>query len=44
MRQLLNGSGYPEDAANLALFLASDDGRFITAETIDLDGGYAAKV
>ena len=44
MRQLLSRSGYPEDAANLALFLASDDGRFITAETIDLDGGYAAKV
>ena len=44
MRQLLNGPGYPEDAANLALFLASDDGRFITAETIDLDGGYGAKV
>ena len=44
MRQLLNGPGYPEDAANLALFLASEDGRFITAETIDLDGGYAAKV
>ena len=44
MRQLLNGTGKPEDAANLALFLASDDGRFITAETIDLDGGYAAKV
>ena len=44
MRQLLNGPGRPEDAANLALFLASDDGRFITAETIDLDGGYGAKV
>ena len=44
MRQLLNGTGKPEDAANLALFLASDDGRFITAETIDLDGGYGAKV
>ena len=44
MRQLLNGPGYPEDAANLALFLACDDGRFITAETIDLDGGYGAKV
>ena len=44
MRQLLNATGKPEDAANLALFLASDDGRFITAETIDLDGGYAAKV
>ena len=44
MRQLLNGTGRPEDAANLMLFLASDDGRFITAETIDLDGGYGAKV
>lgn len=44
MRQLLNGPGTPEDAANLALFLASDDARFITAETIDLDGGYGAKV
>lgn len=44
MRQLLNGPGWPEDAANLALFLASDDARFITAETIDLDGGYGAKV
>ncbi len=44
MRQLLNGPGHPEDAANLALFLVSDDGRFITAETIDLDGGYGAKV
>ena len=44
MRQLLNGTGKPEDAASLALFLASDDGRFITAETIDLDGGYGAKV
>ena len=43
-RQLLNGPGLPEDAANLLLFLASDDGRFITAETIDLDGGYGAKV
>ena len=44
MRQLLDGPGYPEDAANLMLFLASEDGRFITAETIDLDGGYGAKV
>ena len=44
MRQLLDGPGYPDDAANLMLFLASDDSRFMTAETIDLDGGYGAKV
>ena len=42
--QLLNGPGYPEDAANRLLFLASDDGRFIAAEAIDLGGGCGAKV
>ncbi len=44
MRQILNYPGLPEDAANLLLFLASEDSKFITAEIIDLDGGYAAKV
>ena len=43
-RQILTIPGRAEDAANLMLFLASDEGRFITAETIDLDGGYGAKV
>jgi 3-oxoacyl-[acyl-carrier protein] reductase len=31
--------GKPEDAANLALFLASDESRFITGQVIVLDGG-----
>ena len=44
MRQMLNYPGQPEDAANLLLFLASEDSRYMTAEIIDLDGGYGAKV
>ena len=31
--------GQPEDVANCALFLASDDARHITGETIDVNGG-----
>lgn len=31
--------GQPEDIANLALFLASDDAKFITGQTINVDGG-----
>jgi 3-oxoacyl-[acyl-carrier protein] reductase len=42
--QLLKGPGYAEDVANAALFLASDEARFITAEIINLDGGAAAKL
>lgn len=37
--QLTNRSGTPEDIAGLALFLASDAGRFINNETIMIDGG-----
>jgi NAD(P)-dependent dehydrogenase (short-subunit alcohol dehydrogenase family) len=34
--------GHPEDIAALALFLASDDSRFVTGEAIRADGGLLA--
>jgi 3-oxoacyl-[acyl-carrier protein] reductase len=33
--------GQPEDIADAVAFLASDDGRWITGKTIDVDGGIA---
>ncbi|MFC2065483.1 SDR family NAD(P)-dependent oxidoreductase [Chloroflexota bacterium] len=36
---VLNRAGTPEDIAKLALFLASDDSSFITAQDIRCDGG-----
>jgi 3-oxoacyl-[acyl-carrier protein] reductase len=36
----LNRWGQPEDVANLAVFLASDDSDWMTGTTILLDGGY----
>ena len=44
MTQILEGSGSPKDVANLALFLASEDSKFITGEIINVDGGVAAKL
>ncbi len=38
-QQMLKLNGMPDDIARLALFLASDDARFITNETILCDGG-----
>lgn len=35
----LNTFGTPEDVANTALFLASDSARFITGQTINVNGG-----
>lgn len=35
----LGWAGQPEDVANCALFLSSDDARHITGETIDVNGG-----
>lgn len=42
--QILKGRGYPEDVANLVLFLCSDEGRFVNGEMINVDGGVAAKI
>jgi 3-oxoacyl-[acyl-carrier protein] reductase len=35
----LNRKGNPQDIANLALFLASDESSFITGQLIHCDGG-----
>ncbi|MFC2065462.1 SDR family NAD(P)-dependent oxidoreductase [Chloroflexota bacterium] len=40
----LNRVGTPEDIANLALFLASDESSFISAQTIACDGGRMDKM
>ncbi|ETI61198.1 short-chain dehydrogenase [Sphingobium sp. C100] len=37
--QMIDGRGMPEDIVALALFLSSDDARFITADIITCDGG-----
>ncbi|MDP6667907.1 MAG: SDR family oxidoreductase [Dehalococcoidia bacterium] len=44
LAQIVEGPGYPIDVANLALFLVSDESRFITSEIINIDGGVAAKI
>jgi NAD(P)-dependent dehydrogenase (short-subunit alcohol dehydrogenase family) len=35
--------GTPEDVASVYLFLASEEARFITGQTLGVDGGYLAK-
>ena len=42
--QILKGPGYPIDVANLALYLSSDESRFVNGEMINVDGGVAAKL
>lgn len=37
------GLGEPEDIARAALFLASDDARWVTGVTLAVDGGYTAQ-
>ena len=44
LMQIILGPGYPEDVANLVLFLVSGESRFITGEIINIDGGVAAKL
>ena len=41
LTQIIPGPGYPNDVANLVLFLVSEDSRFITSEIINIDGGVA---
>ena len=38
----LQVAGRPEDVAGTAVFLASDESRFITAQDIAVDGGLTA--
>ena len=40
----LNRMAKPEEIANLALFLASDESSFITGAAVPIDGGKIAKV
>ncbi|MDE0008108.1 MAG: SDR family oxidoreductase [Gammaproteobacteria bacterium] len=42
--QIVQGPGYPEDVANLVLFLSCNESRFISGEIINIDGGVAAKI
>jgi len=42
--QILDGPGLPEDVANVVLFLASSDARFLTGEIINIDGGTPRKL
>jgi NAD(P)-dependent dehydrogenase (short-subunit alcohol dehydrogenase family) len=34
--------GVPEDVADVVVFLASDAARYVTAQTIEVDGGMAS--
>lgn len=41
--QPLRGLGQPEDIVGAAVFLASDEARFITGASLAVDGGYTAQ-
>jgi len=41
--QLLRELGQPDDVAYAALFLASDEAKWITGANLPVDGGYTAR-
>lgn len=43
LAQPIGRLGTPDECAGAALFLASDDARFITGETVLIDGGFTAQ-
>ncbi|WP_307852124.1 SDR family oxidoreductase [Neobacillus rhizophilus] len=43
INKLVNRIGNPNDIANLALFLASEESDFITGQVINADGGILAQ-
>jgi len=42
-KQPFKGLGQPEDIARVAVFLASDDARFVSGIGVPVDGGYTAQ-
>ncbi|MBV8367208.1 MAG: SDR family oxidoreductase [Candidatus Eremiobacteraeota bacterium] len=41
--QILPELGHPDDVANAALFLASDEAKWITGPNLPVNGGYTAR-
>jgi len=37
------GIGYPQDISDLAVFLLSNQSKWITGSVITIDGGYSAR-
>ncbi|MNO02803.1 2-keto-3-deoxy-L-fuconate dehydrogenase [compost metagenome] len=41
-QHMLGRSGQPDEVANVALFLASDESSFVSGQMIAVDGGFSA--